>query len=186
MKNGNPLYTWLALASLWVITVVPCSSAQQPKAQLPPSLRLYVFNCGTLRANSAENYSLKKDEVAETSISIPCYLVAHPKGTMIWDTGIIPDSQFKPGGEPVTSGITTSSTPLLTQLAAAGYSPSDITYLALSHYHGDHVANANAFAQSTVLPINDSNRNWPCSMPSALVAKSSTVPPFGFGITMPR
>ena len=27
--------------------------------------------------------------------------------------------------------------------------PADITYLALSHYHGDHVANANAFAGST-------------------------------------
>ena len=34
--------------------------------------------------------------------------------------------------------------PLLPQLAAIGYTPADITYLALSHYHGDHVANASS------------------------------------------
>jgi glyoxylase-like metal-dependent hydrolase (beta-lactamase superfamily II) len=39
--------------------------------------------------------------------------------------------------------------PLLPQLAAIGYTPADITYLALSHYHGDHVANASLFAKST-------------------------------------
>jgi len=36
-------------------------------------------------------------------------------------------------------------------LAEAGYAPSDITYLALSHFHYDHVANANAFAGATWL-----------------------------------
>ena len=41
--------------------------------------------------------------------------------------------------------------PLLPQLAAVAYQPSQITYLALSHYHGDHTANANAFAGSTWL-----------------------------------
>ena len=35
------------------------------------------------------------------------------------------------------------------QLAEIGYSARDITYFALSHYHGDHAANANAFAAST-------------------------------------
>jgi len=36
-------------------------------------------------------------------------------------------------------------------LAEVGYSPSDITYLALSHYHYDHTANANEFVASTWL-----------------------------------
>jgi glyoxylase-like metal-dependent hydrolase (beta-lactamase superfamily II) len=112
---------------------------------------LYVFNCGTIHVSSADNYSLKKEEVAQLDLSVPCFLVAHPKGTMIWDTGIIPDTQFKPGGGTIAAGVATSSTPLLAQLAAAGYAPGDITYLALSHYHGDHVANANAFAGSTWL-----------------------------------
>jgi N-acyl homoserine lactone hydrolase len=40
---------------------------------------------------------------------------------------------------------------LKTQLAEAGYSPADITYLALSHYHWDHTANANEFGAATWL-----------------------------------
>jgi N-acyl homoserine lactone hydrolase len=35
------------------------------------------------------------------------------------------------------------------QLKAAGYTPADVTYFALSHYHSDHTANANAFAGAT-------------------------------------
>jgi glyoxylase-like metal-dependent hydrolase (beta-lactamase superfamily II) len=35
---------------------------------------------------------------------------------------------------------------LTSQLAAAGYKPSDVTHLALSHYHWDHTADANLFA----------------------------------------
>ena len=38
-----------------------------------------------------------------------------------------------------------------TQLVEAGYAPKDIEYVAFSHYHYDHTANANAFAGSTWL-----------------------------------
>jgi glyoxylase-like metal-dependent hydrolase (beta-lactamase superfamily II) len=37
----------------------------------------------------------------------------------------------------------------LPQLAAAGYVPADIDFFAMSHYHSDHTANANAFAGAT-------------------------------------
>jgi N-acyl homoserine lactone hydrolase len=37
------------------------------------------------------------------------------------------------------------------QLAALGYAPSDITYVAISHAHKDHTANLNQFAKSTWL-----------------------------------
>jgi len=37
------------------------------------------------------------------------------------------------------------------QLAAIGYKPADIEYLALSHNHYDHSANGNSFASSTWL-----------------------------------
>jgi N-acyl homoserine lactone hydrolase len=139
------------------IVAVAAIAMAQPKA--PDSLRLYLFECGRINATSAENYSLKKEEVALLPISVPCYLVVHPKGTLMWDTGIIPDSQFKPGRGEVSTGISSSPMPLLPQLAAAGYKPSDITYLALSHYHGDHVANANAFAGSTWL-VNKLERDF--------------------------
>jgi glyoxylase-like metal-dependent hydrolase (beta-lactamase superfamily II) len=79
----------------------------------------------------------------------PCFLVVHPRGSLIWDTGEIPDSAFKDGVSPQKLNAFTVDRPLLPQLAAIGYTPANITYLALSHYHGDHVANASLFAGST-------------------------------------
>ncbi len=40
---------------------------------------------------------------------------------------------------------------IASQLAEIGYKPSDITYLAISHFHWDHVGNGNLFAGSTWL-----------------------------------
>jgi glyoxylase-like metal-dependent hydrolase (beta-lactamase superfamily II) len=128
------------------LAVAALAVAQKPKA--PKSLRLYIFDCGTIHTTNADAYSLKKDEVGSTEMSIPCLMVAHPRGTLMWDNGDIPDSAFKPGGGPAQAGVVTQAKPLLPQLAAVGYAPRDITYLAMSHYHGDHVANANAFAGS--------------------------------------
>jgi glyoxylase-like metal-dependent hydrolase (beta-lactamase superfamily II) len=114
-------------------------------------VRLYIFDCGTIHTTSVDTYSLKKEEVGSTEMAIPCILVAHPKGTLMWDNGDIPDRAFPAGGGPATAGVVTQARPLLPQLAEVGYAPADITYLAMSHYHGDHVANANAFAGSTWL-----------------------------------
>jgi glyoxylase-like metal-dependent hydrolase (beta-lactamase superfamily II) len=122
-----------------------------PKPKPPKSLRLYIFDCGVIHTANTDAYSLKKEEVGSTEMAIPCILVVHPKGAMMWDNGDIPDSEFPPGGGPATAGIVTQARPLLPQLAEVGYTPADIMYLAMSHYHGDHMANANYFAGSTWL-----------------------------------
>jgi N-acyl homoserine lactone hydrolase len=124
-------------------------SAQRPAP--PSSLRLYVFDCGDIRGLDPAMFRFKKEELAETDLVVTCYLIAHPKGTLMWDVGVISDSAFKGGAGPVTEGRSTVKTSLKTQLAAAGYQPPDITYLALSHYHSDHTANANDFAGATWL-----------------------------------
>jgi N-acyl homoserine lactone hydrolase len=81
---------------LWTLTF----QAQAQTAKLPQSLRLYVFDCGIIHTTNVDAYSLKKEEVGSTEMSIPCFLIAHPKGAMMWDNGDIPDSAFKPGGGP--------------------------------------------------------------------------------------
>jgi N-acyl homoserine lactone hydrolase len=123
----------------------PPANAQQP----PQSLRLYVLDCGIITPANVDAYGLKPSEMAETKMVTPCYLIAHPRGSLIWDTGEIPDSAFKDGVSPQKLNAFTVDRPLLPQLAAIGYTPANITYLALSHYHGDHVANASLFAGST-------------------------------------
>jgi N-acyl homoserine lactone hydrolase len=126
----------------------PSANAQQ-KAQPPQSLRLYVLDCGIITPPNVDNYGLKVNEVADTRMVTPCFLIAHPRGTLMWDTGEIPDGAFKDSVSPQKLNNYTVDRPLLPQLAAIGYTPADITYLGLSHYHGDHVANASQFAKST-------------------------------------
>ena len=138
----------LSLGSLLI------SSPAQKVAPPVTSLRVYLFDCGLIHGEHPEDYGLKKGEVKNPDMVVPCYLIVHPRGTLMWDVGVIPDSAFT-GNNPVTrsedSDIVSSPKPLLPQLAALGYPPRSITYLALSHYHFDHVANANAFARSTWL-----------------------------------
>jgi N-acyl homoserine lactone hydrolase len=151
--TGYPNFFFRFIGMALALVVIPDLTGAQvhkpPKA--PKSLRLYIFDCGVIHTTNGDAYSLKKEEMASTEMSIPCILVAHPKGTLMWDNGYIPDRAFPPGGGQATSGVVTQDKPLLPQLAAVGYAPSDITYLSMSHYHGDHVANANSFAGATWL-----------------------------------
>jgi len=140
----------LAVAIL-AIAVMGAARAQQHRAQPPRTVRLYVFDCGVIRGLDPGLFNFKKEELAVIDLAVPCYLVAHPKGTLIWDVGVIPDTAFKADGAPVTQGVSTVTKRLDKQLAELGYSPSDITYLAHSHYHLDHIANSNEFASSTWL-----------------------------------
>jgi N-acyl homoserine lactone hydrolase len=137
--------------ALILLAAALAATAAPKHAQALKSVRLFIFDCGTIHTTSVDTYSLKKEEVGSTEMAIPCILVAHPKGTLMWDNGDIPDRAFPAGGGPATAGVVTQARPLLPQLAEVGYAPADITYLAMSHYHGDHVANANAFAGSTWL-----------------------------------
>jgi len=138
-----------------VLTLVVSTGLAGAQAHKPPkapkSTRLYIFDCGVIHTANGDAYSLKKEEMASTEMSIPCILVAHPKGTLMWDNGDIPDRAFPAGGGRASLGVVTQDKPLAPQMAAIGYAPGDITYLSMSHYHGDHVANANLFAGSTWL-----------------------------------
>src|SRR5215471_15527198 len=138
----------LMLASL---AAAPASTAQQAKAQPPNSVRIYVFDCGRLDIPDTTPYQLKREELATNVMSVPCFLIAHPKGNLMWDVGAVPDSAIPAGGTGTLRVYGTSTKTLRGQLAAIGYAPSDMTYLAFSHFHWDHVGNANMFASATWL-----------------------------------
>lgn len=152
------------VASLAFVTIAAGqgepTSSRGPLVEPPSSVRLYVFDCGTLHIADTGRFGLKPEEVATSDLSVPCFLVVHPKGTLLWDAGAVPDAAWQPTGKPVTHHVVlpdsqerdvTMLKPLRQQLAEVGYSPGDITYLALSHYHYDHTANANLFATATWL-----------------------------------
>jgi N-acyl homoserine lactone hydrolase len=141
------LHCVLAAASLVCLAAVPSARAQVKKPAPPKSLRLYVLDCGRIEGVSATAFGFKEGDLATSKMITPCFLIVHPRGTMLWDVGEIVDSNVK--GPNTKQGAFIVDKPLVPQIQALGYSPADITYLGLSHYHGDHVANANYFANAT-------------------------------------
>src|SRR5215475_3817743 len=135
----------LVVATFTAVSVI---AQVKGRPQPPKSVRLYILDCGKITGVGETQFGFKPGQLATTEMFTPCYLIAHPRGTLMWDTGEISDKDFKTPG-PATQGAFTVTKPLLPQLAAIGYTTADITYLALSHYHSDHVANANSFAGST-------------------------------------
>jgi len=139
-------------------TAYPTRVSVQVRPPAPKTLRLYVFDCGmlTVTTQGVERYHVTPAEVGETRMPVPCFLVAHPRGTLMWDVGVIPDSVVEAQSQgarsdvnPVVAALVSRT--LKSQLAQIGYSPAGITYVAVSHAHIDHTANLNAFAGSTWL-----------------------------------
>ncbi len=157
----SPLALMAALIIASVSIGTAAAQASRPAPPQPPkTTRLYIFDCGLINVNRAgtERYKVTPEEVGETRFSVPCFLVAHPKGTLIWDLGIVPDdtvearARGEQGNTTATSAaVATVTRTLKSQLAELGYRPSDITCFAFSHAHVDHNANANQFAGSTWL-----------------------------------
>ena len=149
-----------SFAMLLVAGALACSGGQPaeeqivgaaPSEETSASLRLYIFNCGHLRIADPGRFSLTMDEVSTLELSVPCYLIEHPDGTLLWDAGL---SDSLAEGSPHTQAngtVTTVTATLRAQFEELGYQPADITYLALSHLHYDHAGNANDFVASTWL-----------------------------------
>lgn len=127
--------------------IQPSTSSTRPQRAAVRELRLYIFDCGLIKNLNPKTWGFESGQLAHNDAAVPCHLIVHPKGTLIWDTGVVPDAQIGSGAP----GADRAGKPLKDQLAAIGYAPADITYLALSHYHVDHAANANLFTSSTWL-----------------------------------
>ncbi len=149
----------VVLIGLLTALVLQVSAVQRTVPRPPLSVRLYILDGGTLESDPTR-YRLTKEEVSATQLSVVAALIVHPKGTLMWDTGAIADDSWTPTGRPVARRLVltnsqerrvTLRTTMKAQLAAIGYAPDNITYLALSHFHWDHTANANQFVKSTWL-----------------------------------
>ena len=137
---------WVALcAGLMVV------SALSAAAQRGESVRLYVLDGGTLTIGDPTVFGLTRDDVPDlTTMPVPAFLVVHPKGALLWDTGLGDQLIGRPSSETQRGTMRQLVTqPLKGQLAAIGYPPEKINYLGLSHMHFDLVGNANDYSGAT-------------------------------------
>src|SRR6185436_15091681 len=90
--------------------------AVQSRPQPPGSPRLYVFDCGTLEGDPAR-FNLKREEMITSDMSVGCYLVVHPNGTLMWDTGAVPDGDVKVENQPTRYHVVLPNTDRYVTLA---------------------------------------------------------------------
>jgi N-acyl homoserine lactone hydrolase len=134
----------LALSGIVGSHSTAAGQARPPSVKSP---RLYIFPLGNLPVDDTSKMFREPLPVAKGGCCIVvAHLIVHPKGTLLWDTGVVPDAQLGSGAPGTEMGGKRS---LKDQLAEIGYSAKDITYLALSHFHFDHTGNANDYQGST-------------------------------------
>ena len=115
--------------------------------------RMYVLDCGRLIAKDQSRWTPGVNAGQPRELSNNCYLFQHERGTLLWETGV-PDSVAEE-----KSGVTSPNGAVVwfrdktleSQLESVGVKPNDITYVAVSHTHGDHIGNVRAFAKSKLL-----------------------------------
>lgn len=122
-------------------------------ADVLPEIALYRLDGGTVMANNlnlfaqGDTYKGSSKQLADAF-----YVIKHPKGTLLWDTGL---PEMLVGQEPYTpeGGAFTISRQdsITTQLKNIGMTPADIDMIAFSHIHFDHTGAANHFPDATWL-----------------------------------
>src|SRR5258708_10767757 len=59
------------------------------------TVKLYAFTCGTVTGEFAH---LMEGGEGDITVPIPVFLIEHPKGRALFDTGLHPDCQYDPAG----------------------------------------------------------------------------------------
>ncbi|TFW19732.1 N-acyl homoserine lactonase family protein [Massilia arenosa] len=146
--------TLRALGASLVLATVAAPAALAASAAPAPvkSLRVYVLDCGTIDVADISQFSPGVNVGKHKKLTDTCYLIAHPKGTLVWDTGL-PDAlaEKKDGMDMGKSYHLKRDRTLASQIKAIGYDPLQVTYLGISHMHFDHIGNVGLFPKSTLL-----------------------------------
>jgi glyoxylase-like metal-dependent hydrolase (beta-lactamase superfamily II) len=143
-------------------------------AEAVGELRLYAADCGEIDFKDMSFFSDTGDYDGRSgSVVVPCFIIRHPKGTLVWDAGLGDNLVGKEDNE-ISNGVhTVVRTTLVDQLKSIGLTPTDVTHLAFSHLHLDHTGNANLFSSATWI-MNRAELNAAISVPPPFAVVVST------------
>ncbi|NTX36700.1 MULTISPECIES: N-acyl homoserine lactonase family protein [unclassified Myxococcus] len=145
------------------------ASTNAASTQHPPELRLYALDCGRIDIHDMGFFTDGSQPNGQRGeMSVPCFLIRHPQGALLWDTGLDDVIAQSPDGvaDPIGPRYFVQKT-LHAQLAQLGLKPSDVRYVGFSHLHADHAGNANAFIGSTWL-LQRKELTWATATPAPL------------------
>jgi glyoxylase-like metal-dependent hydrolase (beta-lactamase superfamily II) len=121
-----------------------------------PRIQLYVLDGGRIEILDWQPYQPGAGPGVRRWLADPCYLVVHPEGTLVWDAGLSDSLAESPEGFTIPGmAVFHVDVTVQAQLAAVGHPAADIDFLALSHFHPDHVGNVGLFTGATLLVQDD-------------------------------
>ena len=135
---------------LIVVTLIlhGCGGESAPSAQ--SALKLYVFDCGMIRLPDLAHFSIADDETDIRDVIVPCYVIEHEKGRLLWDGGL-PSSYADVDGWQGDGMLMRLERTLSEQLVQLELNMSSFDYVAFSHSHFDHVGVANEIIGGTLI-----------------------------------
>ncbi|SHK10139.1 Glyoxylase, beta-lactamase superfamily II [Pseudonocardia thermophila] len=111
-------------------------------------MRLYVLDGGRIEILDWRLFQPDAPPGTRRSLAVSCYLVEHPDGTLLWDTGLGDDLVGTDGRTIPDVAVFRVERRLQDQLAEIGHPPETVGHLALSHFHPDHVGNVALFGKA--------------------------------------
>jgi glyoxylase-like metal-dependent hydrolase (beta-lactamase superfamily II) len=140
------------------------------------TVKLYAFTCGTI---SGAKSLLMDGAEGDVTIPVPAYLIEHPKGRALFDTGLHPDLRHDPAGRlgarlaAMFHAALAPGAAVSERLEAIDRDPGKIDLLISSHLHFDHVGGNAQIPNATMLV---QRREWDVGKDHETAARSGYEP----------
>lgn len=135
-------------------------------------IKIHILHCGSAMVDKALAYREKglnpfaftgifRSPKHRISLPLTCYLIEHPRGLILVDTGWDPQVRTAPVKALGVLQSVLSEVQLpegkaaVEQLHRLGYKPSDIDYLILTHLHADHVSGLKTLSDAKRILVSD-------------------------------
>ena len=103
------------------------------------SPKLYVFDCGRIRLHSLELFSIPEGDTDVSELIVPCYMIEHTDGRLLWDGGLESSVADVEGWQTINGFEMRLDKTLADQLAELDLDLGSFDFMAFSHMHFDHV-----------------------------------------------
>ena len=143
----------LLLLSLLAGTAI-ASSGELPNASSAGfAEKLFRLDCGRSIANDESIWTPGENQGHSIEFSSTCWLVKRGNQRLLWDTGVPEATANDPTGWSTLPKLILYhlDKTLTSQLAEIGLKLPDVTYVAISHTHGDHIGNVTLFPDAEIL-----------------------------------
>jgi glyoxylase-like metal-dependent hydrolase (beta-lactamase superfamily II) len=156
LRHAKSAVSFLLVAFLVMVEGTPDANAG---SKLPDPItagvteKLFRLDCGRSVANDESVWTPGENVGHRVEFSSTCWLVKHGSELLLWDTGVPEAALNDPKGWSTLPKLIVYhlDKSLTDQLAEIGLRPRDITRVAISHTHGDHIGNMGLFPNSVII-----------------------------------